>query len=53
MAMPEEKLAKSKCIMCGSMIEKANLGNLCNPCKDRIGGIKSRSVKPKKIMAKS
>ncbi len=28
------QINKIKCIVCSNALEKANLGNVCNPCKD-------------------
>ncbi|MFH0832965.1 MAG: hypothetical protein V1900_04560 [Candidatus Aenigmatarchaeota archaeon] len=36
MALVEGRLTRNKCIMCGSNIERANLGNMCNICKDKL-----------------
>jgi len=30
------KDAKNRCILCSSSIEKANIGSMCNSCKDRL-----------------
>ena len=32
----KDKSEKNKCILCSSALESANLGNMCNSCKDRL-----------------
>lgn len=29
---------KIKCIICGSSMEKSNVGSVCNVCKDKLTG---------------
>lgn len=36
MAIAKEKNAARKCIICEGVLEKANAGSICNPCKDKI-----------------
>lgn len=36
MAVPREKAASRRCIICEGALEKSNAGNICNPCKDKI-----------------
>lgn len=35
-AVASEKQSRNKCIICTGTLEKANLGSMCNPCKDKI-----------------
>ena len=32
----EERSASGKCAMCGGKLERANIGFICNACKDSI-----------------
>ncbi len=35
--MKEQKILKApKCLMCEGQLEKSNLGNICNICKDKF-----------------
>lgn len=35
--MKEVKILKSPhCLMCDGVLEKSNLGNICNMCKDKL-----------------
>ncbi len=36
MAFIGDRMAKSRCLLCNSDVEKSNLGSMCNPCKDRV-----------------
>jgi Zn finger protein HypA/HybF involved in hydrogenase expression len=31
-----EKRLKPKCLMCEGDIERSNVGNICNSCKDKL-----------------
>jgi len=37
MMLKDAKSLKSpKCLMCDGVLEKSNLGNICNICKDKL-----------------
>ena len=48
------KQGKNKCIVCEGIIEKSNMGTMCNACKDRLSGVNRVVEKPvQKIKAKA
>lgn len=34
--LKDAKLRAAKCLMCDGALEKSNIGNICNICKDKL-----------------
>ena len=45
MALVEAKTTRNRCIICGSKLEKSNMGSVCNQCKDGIKNPKQKKQK--------